>query len=656
MHRFSALITTLLALSTAEHRAAAQPPDAQDTSPLSMQPFPGILELHVDATNVGQKIFAVHERIPVTAGRMTLLYPQWRLGTHAPAGLLLSQFAGLLLSTDHQRLEWQRDPLDVYAFYVDIPAGATTLDADFEFLSPVEANQGAIVATPDMLAIHWEALLLYPAGYRANAITARPTLTLPPGWQFAGALAKDDGAAPATHADLAAPGAVEPPAATITFKPVNLEELVDSPVYAGRYFKRIDLDPGASTPVYLDMVADTPAALEGSPAQIAAHRALVQQAYKLFGSHHYDHYDFLMALSDEFSFPGLEHHQSGENGVRTTYFPDWAHQQMWRSALVSHEYIHSWDGKFRRPAGQLTANFNRPMQDSLLWVYEGATSYWGHVLGARSGLVETSQMMEQLAATAALYDRRIGRSWRSLEDTTNEPIISRRSPLGWVSWQRSEDYYSEGELIWLDADTKLRELSGDRRSLDDFARAFFGARNGSHQPLAYTFEDVASALNAVQSYDWASFLHARLDGHGPGAPLDGLTRGGWRLVYDERPTAFFKDAEAYRKVSDFSYSLGMVIDDGGRIAGVVWDSPAFKAGLTVGFHVLAVNGRTYKPEALKAALTAAKGSPAPVELLLKQADRFVTERFDYHDGLKYPRLERIAGTPDRLTTIFRALK
>jgi predicted metalloprotease with PDZ domain len=441
----------------------------------------------------------------------------------------------------------------------------------------------------------------------------------------------------------------------VGFKPVNLEELIDSPLYAGRYFKRIDLDPGAKVPVFLDLFADSPADLDATPEQIEAHRALLQQAYKLFGSHHFDHYDFLMALSDEFSFAGLEHHQSGENGVRSTYFSDWAKQQSWRSNLVSHEFTHSWDGKFRRPADQLTANFNEPMQDSLLWVYEGGTSYWGHVLGARSGLVEVSQMRDGLAASAALYDHRVGRRWRSLEDTTNEPIITHRSPLGWVSWQRAEDYYSEGELIWLDADTKIRELSGDKRSLDDFARGFFGVRDGSHVPFGYTFEDVVQALNAVQPLDWARFLHERLDGHGPGAPLDGLTRSGWKLIYTERPSEFSKDADAYRKITDFSYSLGFAVDNEARLVSVLWDGPAFKAGLTGGFTLLAVNGRGYTPELLKAVITDAKSGREPIELLLKRDDRFITVRIDYHEGLKYPHLQRIEGTADRLETIFKAL-
>jgi predicted metalloprotease with PDZ domain len=600
--------------------------------------YPGIIELRVDATDIGRKIFRVHERIPVGPGPVTLLYPQWRLGAHAPADGALAQLAGLTLSAGNRRIEWQRDPLNMYAFHASVPAGASMLEVDFEFLSPLEGNQGAILVTPAMLAVHWESLLLYPAGYFAHGITVRPSVKFPESWQSAGALQAT------AHNE-----------AEVSFEPVDIEELVDSPLYAGKYFKRIDLDPGAKVPVFLTMVADAPENLQASPAQIDSHRALVQQAYKLFGSHHYDHYDFLMALSDEFSFAGLEHHQSGENGVRTSYFSDWDHQQSWRSNLVSHEFTHSWDGKFRRPADQLTPNFNMPMQDSLLWVYEGATSYWGHVLGARSGLVESAQMRDSLAATAALYDHRAGRGWRSLADTTNEPIVNHRRPLGWMSYQRAEDYYSEGELIWLDVDTQIRELSADQRSLDDWARKFFGVENGRHRPLGYTFRDVVQSLNSVQPYDWQTFLQARLQGHGPGAPLQGLARSGWRLVYTEAPTDFFKDVEAYRKIADFYYSLGVNLDANGRIAEVLWDSPAFKAGLSQGFTVVAVSGRAYKPEWLKSAITAAKSEHRPIELLVKQADRFETIRIDYTEGLKYPRLARIEGAPDRLEAIFRPL-
>jgi predicted metalloprotease with PDZ domain len=600
--------------------------------------YPGIIELHIDASNVAQKIFKVHERIPVRPGPITLLYPQWLLGAHAPADGSLAQFSGLILSADRHSIEWTRDPLNMHAFHATVPSGASTLEADFVFLSPLEGSEGAILMTPEMLAVHWQALVLYPAGYFARGVMVRPAVVFPHNWQFAGALEQSG-----------------QPGAEAEFKAVDLEELIDSPLYAGKYFKRVDLDPGAKVPVFLNMVADSPEYLNGSAQQIDAHRALVQQAYKLFGSHHYEHYDFLMALSDEFSFAGLEHHQSGENGVRTTYFSEWDHQQSWRSNLVSHEFTHSWDGKFRRPADQLTANFNLPMQDSLLWVYEGATSYWGHVLGARSGLVEAAQMREGLAATAALYDARVGRSWRSLADTTNEPIINQRRPLGWMSFQRAEDYYSEGELIWLDVDTKIRELSYEKRSLDDWARSFFGVENGRRQPLGYTFKDVVASLNAVQPFDWQTFLSARLAGHGPGAPLAGITRAGWKLVYGESPTNFSKDVEAYRKVADFYHSIGVTLDGSGRIAEVLWNSPAFKAGLSQGFTVVAVNGRAYKPELLKSAISAAKVDRQSIELLLRQAERYQTTRIDYYEGLKYPRLERIEGTPDRLEAIFRPL-
>ena len=617
--------------------SAASSGYAQETRKPMDRSYPGIIELHVDATNVAQKIFKVHERIPAKPGPITLLYPQWLLGAHAPADSSLAQFAGLILSADRHRVEWKRDPLDMHAFHATVPSGATALDADFAFLSPLEGSEGAIVMTPEMLAVHWEALLLYPAGYFAHGVMLQPTVAFPENWQFAGALRQ-----------------IGHSGAEAQFKAVNLEELIDSPRYAGKYFKRIDLDPGAKVPVFLDMVADSPENLHASPQQIDAHRALVQQAYKLFGSQHYDHYDFLLALSDDFSFSGLEHHQSGENGVRTTYFSDWDHQQSWRSNLVSHEFTHSWDGKFRRPADQLTANFNLPMQDSLLWVYEGATSYWGHVLGARSGLVQAAQMRDGLAATAALYDNRVGRSWRSLADTTNEPIINRRRPLGWMSYQRAEDYYSEGELIWLDVDTKIRELSNEKRSLDDWARSFFGIQNGSHQPLGYTFGDVVVSLNAVQPYNWRAFLSARLEGHGPGAPLDGIARAGWKLVYVETPTDFFKDVEAYRKVSDFYYSIGVTLDSTGRIVDVLWNSPAYKAGLSQGFTVIAINSKAYKPELLKSAISAAKAGHQSIELLLRQADRYQTTRIEYYEGLKYPKLERIDATPDRLEAIFQA--
>jgi predicted metalloprotease with PDZ domain len=391
--------------------------------------------------------------------------------------------------------------------------------------------------------------------------------------------------------------------------------------------------------------------LEATPNQIAAHRNLVQQAYRLFGAYHFDHYDFLLALSDKMSGIGLEHHRSSENGTSPTYFTDWDKSPAGRD-LLAHEFAHSWNGKYRRGADLLTPTFNVPMRNSLLWVYEGQTQYWGNVLAARSGLLSKQQGLESLAMVAAAFDNRTGRVWRSLADTTNDPVIAARKPLSWRSWQRSEDYYSEGQLIWLDADTLIRERSGDKRSLDDFAKAFFGGPSGTFEPKPYDFAEVVATLNAVEPYDWASFLTTRLEGHGPGAPLDGLARGGYRLVYTPVPTDFFKANEARRKIVDLSYSIGLVLEKDGTISDVAWGGPGFKAGLITGSQVIAVGGVAYDADGLKAAITAATDPAKPVELLIKSGDRYRTLKLVYTGGLRYPRLERDPKIPARLDTIY----
>ena len=617
--------------------APALPVHAEVPAPQDI-PYPGTIALQVDASNVGQQIFRIKAAIPVTPGAMTLLYPQWVHGNHGPSNPL-NQLAGLRLSAAGQPLNWERDPVNVHAFHVTVPDGVSTLDAEYQFLSPLDSSQGRITMTADMLGVQWQAMTLYPAGYASRRIMVQPSLTLPDGWQYGTALET-----------------AERQGKVIRFKPLDLDTLIDSPLFAGRYFKRIDLDPGASAAVHLNLVADNAESLDAKPEQIAAHRAMVRQAIKLFGSRHYRHYDFLLALSDEFGSIGREHHQSSENGVKPGYFTDWSKAELGRD-LLPHELTHSWNGKFRRPADQVVPNFNVPVQNSLLWVYEGQTQYWGHVLSARSGLVSPAGVRDALAASAARSDAVKGRSWRALQDTVNDPIVQARRPLGWSSWQRSEDYYVEGMLVWLDIDTRIRELSGDKRSLDDMARAFFGIGDGSLGPAPYTFDDVLKALTAVQPADWAGYLHARLDGHEAGAPLDGLARAGWKLVYSDTPSAYTKAAEERNKISDFSYSLGMAIKPDGMIDGVQWEGVAFQAGLVSGTTIAAVNNRAYKPDVLKAAISAAaKDDKAPLALLVRKGQNFRTVNLDYHGGLRYPHLERIAGTVDRLDAILRPLK
>jgi len=601
-------------------------------------PFPGTIRLAVDATDVTRHIFRVKETVPVQSGSLTLLYPKWLPGTHSPTGRI-DALAGLMIRANGRRVEWVRDAVDVYAFHINVPADATSLDLEFQFLSAGDGNEGRVVTTPEMLNLQWSSVILYPASHFVRQITFEPTLTLPDGWQFATAL------------EAASTGG-----SSATFRPVSLETLVDSPVFAGRHVKRVELDASGSVPVRLNVFADRPDLLEAKPDYLDAHRALVTQAYRLFKSYHYDHYDFLLAITDRMGGIGLEHHRSSENVTPPTYFTEWDKNADTRT-LLPHEYAHSWNGKFRRPADLWTANYNVPMRDSLLWLYEGQTQYWGNVLAARAGLWSKEHALDALAEVAAVYGHRAGREWKSLQDTTNDPIIAGRRPIPWRSWQRSEDYYSEGELVWLDVDTLIRERSGEQKSLDDFASVFFSVDNGkwkSSEP--YTFDDVVNTLNALQPYDWANFLRTRLESHDSEAPLDGIARGGYRLVYSDTPSDYSKKREARRKLTDFTFSLGYVVGRENKLTDVQWGGPAYAAGLTVGTQIIAVDGLAYDGDRLRDVVKAAKTSHAPIELLVKNGDRYSTVRIDYHDGLRYPRLERDASAPARLDQILEPRK
>ena len=637
--RSIAFTCALLLTSGASAQTAPMPfPMPAEIAPPRDIPYPGTLRLDVDATDTLRHIFSVHETIPVRGGEpAVLLYPQWLPGNHSPSGRI-DALAGLIIKAGGTRLEWTRDPVNVFGFHVNVPAGVDALDLEFQFLSAAENSQGRIMMTQEMLNVQWNAVALYPAGYFARQIPITASVKLPEGWHSATALETASTTGDVTN-----------------FKTTNFDELVDSPLFAGKYFKTIDLGTAGTAPVRLNLVADRPELLEIKPEQEEAHKSLLRQLTKLFGSHHFDHYDILLALTDRMGGIGLEHHQSSENGSTPVYFTEWDKNPDARD-LLPHEFTHSWNGKFRRPADLWTPNFNVPMRDSLLWVYEGQTQYWGYVLAARSGLLTQQQALDSFAATAAVYDNRIGRAWKPLQDTTNDPISAMRRPLPWRSWQRSEDYYSEGQLIWLDADSLIRELSHGKKSLDDFAGTFFAVNDGSHVPATYTFEDVVAALNAVQPYDWAMFLRTRLDGHGPGAPLDGLTRSGYKLVYTDTPSELMKTSEMRRKVLDLTYSLGFVVGAENRLIDVLWDGPAFKLGLAPGTQVIAVNNIAYDATRFKDVITAAKKSGAPIEVLVRNGDAFRTVRFDYHDGLRYPHLERDKSKPDRFELILKARK
>ena len=632
--KFSRLALTI-AMALAAGGAAAQQTRTDSVPPPQDMPYPGTVSLHVDASDTTQGIFRAHETIPVKAGALTLLYPQWIPGDHSPTGPI-SMLAGLQISANGKPLTWKRDEYNVYAFHLDVPDGVSSIDVSLQYLSGRTDNEGFEI-TDRMMDMEWSKMVLYPAGYFSRGITFSPSVTLAHGWQLGTALetASQSGD-------------------TVTFKPVTLNNLVDSPIYAGLYFKRVDLNPGGDAPVHLDIVADAPKYLEMTPEQLKVHRALVTQAVKLFGSHHYDHYDFLFSLSDQLSGNGTEHHQSSENGLGADYFTAWSEAAPDRD-LLAHEYTHSWNGKFRRPADLWTPNFNVPMGDSLLWVYEGQTQYWGFILTARSGMWTQQQFRDAVAMDVANYERnREGFQWRTLEDTTNDATAARRSSLPYRSWQMSEDYYSGGQMMWFAVDAKIRSLTHDSKSLDDFAHVFFGVDNGSHVTKTYTFDDVVAALNGVAPYDWASFLHAHVDELNPPFASD-FAATGWKLVYTDKESEYEKQynerPQSSRHLYNFAWSIGLTMTDKGEVNDVRWNGPAFKAGVSTGATVVAVNGQDYSNDTLKSAITAAKGSSAPIQLLLKYQGGYRTVSVDYHDGLQYPHLVRVEGTPDYLSEI-----
>ena len=603
------------------------------TSGLASEPAPlPVIRLAVDASDTERRIFRVREELPVAPGALTLYYPKWLPGNHAPTGPV-EQLAGLTISAAGQRLAWKRDAIDMHAFHLVIPDGVSRLSIEFQFMSPLDPAQGRIVVTPQMLGLQWNTVVLYPRGVAADQILVEPRLTVPRGWQFASALE------PVTTAG-----------AETVFKPVTLETLVDSPLFAGQHFRRFELDRSSASPVRLNVVADAPHLLDADGGVLTAHRSLVEQADRLFGVRHFDRYDFLLAVSDHFSGIGLEHHRSSENATYRDYLTTPRHFS--GRDLLAHEYVHSWNGKYRRPLGLATGNYDTPMQDDLLWFYEGQTEYWGFVLAARSGLWSAEQARDALADVAANFAHREGRAWRSLGDTTNQPVIAYRRAIAWPSWQRVRDYYSEGQLVWLDVDTTLRELSHGRRSLDDFARAFFDGEGGRARVSTYTFDDVVATLARVQAHDWRAFLHQRIDATGGDAPLDGLASAGWKLVYAAEPSAYQRDLMQTARQADFRYSLGLVLGaTSGRVEEVLWDSPAFAAGLAASMTVVAVNGEAFDAEALDRAIVAGAEHKTPTELLVRNFDRFRTVRIDYHGGPRHPRLERIPGSSDRLGDI-----
>lgn len=594
------------------------------------------LEVSVDATNEAQRILRVHEHIAAAPGPLRLWLPRWLPGFHGPYGDV-SQIAGLFVHAGPQLLSWRRDPLDPLAFLVDVPAGAGGVDLDYQALPQPPSQPYRAGWSSTFLGVQWHAVVLYPAGKPVAKILAQARLKLPEKWNHGSALR-----ATSTHDGW------------IDFEPESLETLVDSPVFAGRNYRRIDLDaPGTPQPVVLHVFADTPERLQASDAQIEAHRTLVRQATAVFGARPWRHYDLLLAIGDGLPATALEHLESSENIYKTDYFKDWATANRGRH-ILPHEFVHAWNGKSRRPADLWASDFNTPTQNSLLWVYEGMTEYYGMVLAVRSGIVSPELARHRWAHVASRLIDMPGRRWRNLQDTTNDPAMGGADDRDWYDWQRGYDYYDESALlIWLDADTLIRQQSGGKRSLDDFARAFLaGGKDGQLGTRLYKFDDVVRILDSVLPHDWKGFLRLRLDRTADRVPMDGLERAGWKIAYaSKRSEMDLAALDPEKPALDLDASLGMGLAKDGKLMWVRWEGPAFRAGLSGQDQVVAVAMQAYSVDRMEAAITFNGTSNTPVSLLVKRDDDYRLVTLDVKSGLRYPQLEAIEGRADELGSI-----
>ena len=598
------------------------------------------IQITADLSDAPRKLYHAEVDIPVTAGPISLTTPKWIPGNHRPTGPV-DEITGVVFTANGKVLPWRRDDEDLYQFHVTVPAGVTTLHAHLDCIVTARISQKLAV-------LEWEKLLLYPANTPVKDIPVQPTVKVPTGWGIGTALTPTDGYDPQN-----------PKGGTTHFAATTVEQLEDSPVITGEYFHEFALAPEVTPKHYIDVVSDAPEDSKLRPALLVELNNLVRETGAAYDSRHYNVYHFLLTLSDVAGGEGLEHGQSSDNGVGEKGFSDAAHQ-LAESDLLSHEFTHSWNGKYRRPFNLYQDNFAKMQEGSLLWVYEGMTQYMGNVLAARSGLKSQEQYRDMLASSAANLDYKPGREWRSTEDTAIAASILRGGNPAWANWKRGQDYYQEGELFWLDADTTIRKLTDNKKSLTDFLHIFL-AKGGNTGPLIvpYHRDELIADLNQVVKYDWAKFMQDRIDAINPHADLAGIEQGGYKLVFTDKPTRSSRTIASTggRRGGgiDVWYSIGIRVNGEGNITDVRWNGPADKAQLFPGQKIIAVNGNIFSADALRTAIKNAKGKTEPIHLIL-QGDTFVTTAdLDYHDGERYPSLVRVDGTPDYLDDITKPL-
>lgn len=599
---------------------------------LLAQPQP--TKISVDATDATRRLYHVRMTMPVKPGELTLLYPEWIPGEHGPTGPV-TDLVNVHITANGTAIPWHRDLVDMYAFHLTVPDAVSSIDIALEYIAtPDGSGFSSGGSTTDKLAVlSWNQMLLYPKGTPSDQLNYQADLKVPAGWRYGTALPIQNESGQ-----------------TIEFKPSSLTTLIDSPVLMGVYFKTVDLSPGSTPPHYLHIAADSEHATDISSDEIQHYRNLVKETGALFGARHYRDYHFLLTLSDHVAHFGLEHHESSDDRtMERTLIDDGLRRA--DADLLSHEMTHSWNGKYRRPAGLATPDYSEPMKGNLLWVYEGLTQYYGEVLTPRSGLLTAGEFREELAREAAMLDTRAGRRWRPLQDTADEAQLLYDARKDYSDLRRGVDYYEEGTLIWLEADVTIRQLSHGRKSLDDFVKAFEGPPSTQPMVKPYTFDDVVAAMNQVQPYDWAGFFRERLQSTSSGAPLGGIVKSGWKLVYTDQPSEIWRDHEYYDRVADLSYSIGLTVKDDGEIDDVKMNYPAQKAGIAPATRIVAVNERKFNIQLLRDAIDAAVKSTAPIDIMVEDGEFYKTYHVDYHGGQKYPSLVRDESQPDLLSAI-----
>jgi predicted metalloprotease with PDZ domain len=623
MHKTNLIAIALLSASLAS-RVAAQDPNT--------------IRVWVDLTDAPHRMYHTHLTVPAKPGPMTLLYPKWIPGEHGPTGPVIDM-VGLKITANGQPVAWKRDSVNMYAYHITVPAGVSSLDVAFDQIQPPDTagfSSGASTTT-ELAVLNWNQVLLYPEGVPSDQLRFQANLRVPNSWRYGTAL-------PIAHE---ANNEIE-------FQPSSLTTLVDSPVSTGKHYRTVELGTEGTITHYLHLAGDSDRSIEITPEQVESYKKLVKETGALFGSRHYRSYHFLFTFSDHVASFGLEHHESSDDRIGERGLVDEVGAKA-NANLLPHEFTHSWNGKYRRPAGLATPDYSEPMKGDLLWVYEGLTEYLGDILTARIGLYTPDEFGDHLAMIAAALDHKAGRLWRPLEDTAVAAQLLYNSRDDYEDYRRTTDYYDEGTLIWLEADVTIRRLSNGAKSLNDFCRTFHGGPGGAPALKTYTFEDVVAGLNAVQPFDWAAFLHTRLERTGPHAPLGGIEGSGWKLVYNSTKPDIFRDFEEEKKHFDYSYSIGMIVRDDGGIQDVSYGGPAQKAGITPDDKLMAVNNRQYTPLVLHDAIQKTASSTEPIELLVRNGEYYSVHRIEYRGGERYPHLERDASKPDVLSKIIEPL-